>query len=91
LTASYYQKVDVKTLFATEMQVDLSRGASIASVGYQYNFRSAIFRGQLTTHGEVSGMLEQDIFPGLLGVQFNAALDHWKGDVKFGMGMTFNS
>eukprot|EP00040_Diaphanoeca_grandis_P032224 m.194967 g.194967 ORF g.194967 m.194967 type:complete len:327 (-) comp32543_c10_seq3:816-1796(-) len=91
LNMSYHHKLDMKTVFATDLMVDAGRNIAQANFGWQANYRTAVFKGQVTTNGEVAAMLEQDIIPQVMGISFNAVLDHFKGDAKFGLGFILNS
>ena len=62
----------------------------IAKIGFQANFRSAIFKTQITSEGEVASSLDQEIFPPLM-LNVNGSLDHFTGIFKCGVGLTFNS
>jgi len=62
----------------------------VAKIGFQSNFRQAIFKAQLTSEGTVAAALDQEIFPPLT-FNLNGSLDHFTGIFKLGIGLTFNS
>lgn len=89
--ASYFHKMDAKTLFATDLTLNAGQQTAQASFGWQANYRSAIFKGLFNTNGVVAASLEQDIIPQMMGISYNASLDHHSGEAKFGLGFTINS
>jgi len=64
---------------------------SSASVGYMINLASAgmrqsVIKGKLTTEGQVSGTVEEQINP-LVTLVMSASLDHCSEEYRFGFGM----
>ncbi|CAG8730996.1 1666_t:CDS:2, partial [Acaulospora colombiana] len=66
LQASYYQKLNEKVDFGTELQIYAAAGRreALCTVGGKFDFRAATFRGQVDTSGRVSVVIEQKIAPG---------------------------
>lgn len=87
LQASYFAAVSQRAAVATQLDVDLRQMDSTFNFGFQYNFREATFRGQISSQGKVSGFLEKTVMPGM---KFNLCgqIDHMSGDTSFGVGFT---
>ncbi|CAJ0752113.1 17817_t:CDS:2 [Entrophospora sp. SA101] len=83
LQASYYQKINEKVDFGTELQIILAAGRREA--GGKFDFRAATFRGQVDTTGRVSAVIEQKIVPGF-SFLVTGDIEHMKNTSKFGVG-----
>ncbi|VEU21603.1 DEKNAAC102407 [Brettanomyces naardenensis] len=56
------------------------------TIGAKYEFRQSIYRGQLSSDGQASFMLEHRILP-TLGLTFTASMDQFKNTSKMGCGL----
>jgi hypothetical protein len=52
----------------------------------QYSFRQSVFRSQITSRGEVAGVLEKQLAPGVTFL-LSGVMNHAKGDSVFGFGL----
>ncbi|QPG73537.1 hypothetical protein FOA43_000848 [Brettanomyces nanus] len=101
LTAAFWRKVadnmeaGVETTLQasyqpvmTEMMVPTMQSVFEANttVGAKYEFRQSIYRGQLSSDGVASFMLEHRILP-TLGLTFTASIDQFKNTSKMGLGL----
>ncbi|KAK6454273.1 translocase of outer mitochondrial membrane [Scheffersomyces xylosifermentans] len=60
------------------------------TIGAKYEYRSAVFRGQLDTAGRVSAFLEKRVLP-TVSLLFSGEIDHFKQTSKLGLGLQFES
>ncbi|PVH15796.1 uncharacterized protein CXQ87_003651 [Candidozyma duobushaemuli] len=58
----------------------------ITTLGAKYEYRTAVFRGQVDTTGKTSVFLEKKIMP-MLSVMFAGEIDHFKQSSKVGAGL----
>ncbi|ORX97654.1 hypothetical protein K493DRAFT_313989 [Basidiobolus meristosporus CBS 931.73] len=88
IQASYYQKINEKVDFGTEVQILCAQGRreAVCSVGGKFDFRQATFRGQVDTTGKVSAVLEEKMAPGF-SFLISGEIDHMKGASRFGVGI----
>eukprot|EP00051_Salpingoeca_urceolata_P004619 m.66378 g.66378 ORF g.66378 m.66378 type:complete len:341 (+) comp13747_c1_seq1:266-1288(+) len=86
LDASYYQKLSPKCMVGTELEVTLPRQEAVATVGVQYMFKQSVFRGQVNTKGEVTGVLFRAINPAVTFV-LTGLIDHFSGKSQLGVGL----
>ena len=77
-----YQPV-MSSMMTPTMQAVLDADTTI---GAKYEFRQSIYRGQLTSNGVASFMLEHRILP-TLGLTFTASIDQLKNTSKMGLGL----
>lgn len=83
LQSSYFAAINHRTAVATQLDVDLRQGDSKFNIGFQYNFREAMFKGQISSKGEVMGFLEKNLMPGMKFC-LSGLINHFTGDTKFG-------
>ncbi|CAG8565060.1 1261_t:CDS:2 [Paraglomus occultum] len=87
LQASYYQKINEKVDFGTELQMLLDGGRrAVCTVGGKFDFRAATIRGQVDTTGRVSVVIEEKIAPGF-SFLITGDMEHAKGQSRFGIGI----
>ncbi|CAI2171111.1 2418_t:CDS:2 [Funneliformis geosporum] len=86
--ASYYQKINEKVDFGTELQILAASGRreAVCTVGGKFDFRAATFRGQIDTTGRVSAVIEQKIAPGFSFI-ITGDIEHMKSTARFGVGI----
>ncbi|CAG8613845.1 6482_t:CDS:2 [Funneliformis mosseae] len=86
--ASYYQKINEKVDFGTELQILTASGRreAVCTVGGKFDFRAATFRGQIDTTGRVSAVIEQKIAPGFSFI-ITGDIEHMKSTSRFGVGI----
>lgn len=58
----------------------------VTTLGAKYEYRTAVFRGQLDTTGKTSVFLEKKVMP-MLSVMFSGEIDHAKETSKVGAGL----
>ena len=85
VNASYYQKLNKKSIVAADFEIDGRQGDTSANLGYHYVFNEASFRGQISSKGVVTAMLEKPLNPSM-ALLLSGQIDHWNGDSKFGIG-----
>ncbi|CAG8517883.1 12558_t:CDS:2 [Ambispora gerdemannii] len=87
LQVSYYQKINEKVDFGTELQILAAGGRreAVGSLGGKFDFRAATFRGQLDTTGRVSVVIEEKIAPGFSFI-ITGDIEHAKSTSRFGIG-----
>ncbi|KAG9299644.1 hypothetical protein G9A89_020815 [Geosiphon pyriformis] len=87
LIASYYQKINEKVDFGTELQIIAAQGRreAMCTFGGKFDFRAATFRGQVDTSGRVSVVLEEKIAPGFSFI-ITGDIEHSKSTSRFGVG-----
>lgn len=62
----------------------------MTTIGAKYEYRSAVFRGQLDSNGKVSAFLEKRILP-TISILFSGEVDHFKQQSKLGLGLQLES
>lgn len=70
----------------SDFDFDLRSGEARASIGVQYSFRQSVFRSQITSRGEVAGVLEKQLAPGVTFL-LSGVMNHAKGESVFGFGL----
>jgi hypothetical protein len=77
--------VSEKVSLATELQYYHNNVCSFG-LGYQFNLRSAVFKGCVQSDTTCSATLEERIQPGI-SVLLSGMLNHKKKDYRFGVGL----
>lgn len=60
------------------------------TIGAKYEYRAAVFRGQIDSLGKVSAFLEKRVLP-TVSLLFSGEIDQAKETLKIGMGLQFES
>lgn len=60
------------------------------TIGAKYEYRSAVFRGQLDSTGKVSAFMEKRVLP-TVSLLFSGEIDHLKNSSRLGLGLQFES
>ncbi|ABN64473.2 translocase of outer mitochondrial membrane [Scheffersomyces stipitis CBS 6054] len=60
------------------------------TIGAKYEYRSAVFRGQLDSNGKVSAFLEKRVLP-TVSLLFSGEIDHSKQSSQLGLGLQFEA
>eukprot|EP00124_Ichthyophonus_hoferi_P003552 Ihof_evm5s313 gene=Ihof_evmTU5s313 len=82
--ASYLHRVNEKVSLATELEANVSTKESQVTVGYQFDLRTQVVRGQLDSKGVISAVVENKIAP-MLSLVLSGSLDHMTGKNFFGI------
>lgn len=105
LIASFWRKVSDKVEAGLETQVaatmkqvaDPLMGVGFepviegtTTIGAKYEYRTAVFRGQLDSKGKVSAFLEKRILP-TVSVLFSGEIDQFKNTSRLGLGLQFEA
>ncbi|RHZ45168.1 hypothetical protein Glove_688g31 [Diversispora epigaea] len=92
LQASYYQKLNEKVDFGTELQLIVAAGRreALCTVGGKFDFRAATFRGQVDTSGRASVVVEQKITPAF-SFLITGDIEHMKSTSRFGVGFQLDA
>ncbi|KAI3406504.1 TOM40 [Candida oxycetoniae] len=105
LIASFWRKVSDKVEAGLETQIaatmkqvaDPLMGVGFepvidgtTTIGAKYEYRTAVFRGQLDSKGKVSAFLEKRILP-TVSVLFSGEIDQFKNTSKLGLGLQFEA
>lgn len=105
LIASFWRKVSDKVEAGLETQVaatmkqvaDPLMGVGFepviegtTTIGAKYEYRTAVFRGQLDSKGKVSAFLEKRILP-TVSVLFSGEIDQLKNTSRLGLGLQFEA
>lgn len=101
LTAAFWRKVAENVEFGLETTLQASYQPVMnemmvptmqaifdanTTIGAKYEFRQSIYRGQLSSNGVASFMLEHRVMP-TLGLTFTASVDQFKNTSKIGCGL----
>ncbi|RIB06542.1 eukaryotic porin/Tom40 [Gigaspora rosea] len=88
IQASYFQKINEKVEFGTELQilVGKERRDALCTVGGKFDFRTSTLRGQVDTSGRVCVVIEQKITPAL-SFLITGDIEHMKNTSRFGVGI----
>ena len=78
-------QVSEKVALATEMQYYHNQLCTFG-LGYQFNLRTAVFKGHIASDTTCSAVLEEHIQPGI-NLILSGQLNHKKNDYKFGVGL----
>lgn len=88
MSLTYHQKVNETASVAADFLANATMPReAIASLGYDYQFKTSRLRGSVDSNGKVAALLEEMLGPGLR-LLVSGELDHWRGDHKFGIGLT---
>ncbi|KAK6461618.1 eukaryotic porin-domain-containing protein [Scheffersomyces coipomensis] len=60
------------------------------TIGAKYEYRSAVFRGQLDSNGKVGAFLEKRILP-TVSILFSGEIDQFKQSSRLGLGLQFEA
>lgn len=60
------------------------------TIGAKYEYRTAVFRGQLDSNGKVSAFLEKRILP-TVSVLFSGEIDQFKKSSRLGLGLQYEA
>lgn len=105
LVASFWRKVSDKVEAGLETQIAASvkqvadplMGVGFepvvegtTTIGAKYEYRTAVFRGQLDSKGKVSAFLEKRILP-TVSVLFSGEIDQFKNTSRLGLGLQFEA
>lgn len=105
LVASFWRKVSDKVEAGLETQIAASvkqvadplMGIGFepvvegtTTIGAKYEYRTAVFRGQLDSKGKVSAFLEKRILP-TVSVLFSGEIDQFKSTSRLGLGLQFEA
>ncbi|KAI5950354.1 TOM40 [Candida jiufengensis] len=105
LIASFWRKVSDKVEAGLETQIaatmkqvaDPLMGVGFepviegtTTIGAKYEYRTAVFRGQLDSKGKVSAFLEKRILP-TVSVLFSGEIDQFKNTSRLGLGLQFEA
>ncbi|KAI5959771.1 TOM40 [Candida pseudojiufengensis] len=105
LIASFWRKVSDKVEAGLETQIaatmkqvaDPLMGVGFepviegtTTIGAKYEYRTAVFRGQLDSKGKVSAFLEKRILP-TVSVLFSGEIDQFKSTSRLGLGLQFEA
>lgn len=105
LIASFWRKVTDKVEAGLETQVaatmkqvaDPLMGVGFepviegqTTIGAKYEYRTAIFRGQLDSKGKISAFLEKRIMP-TVSILFSGEIDQFKNTSRLGLGLQFEA
>lgn len=82
---AYSRKLSEKVSLATEMQYYHSQLCTFG-LGYQFNLRTAVFKGHVASDTTCSAVLEEHIQPGI-NLILSGQLNHKRKDYKFGVGL----
>ncbi|KNC87545.1 hypothetical protein SARC_00369 [Sphaeroforma arctica JP610] len=87
---SYGHRVSDKVTLGVELEGSMASKDSVVNVGYEYNLRQSAVRGQIDSHGVVSGVLENKLAPAL-SFLLTGQLDHASGKSMFGLGFVLGA
>ncbi|CAK9442225.1 uncharacterized protein LODBEIA_P59680 [Lodderomyces beijingensis] len=105
LVASFWKKVSDKVEAGVETQIaatmkqvpDPLMGVGFepviegtTTIGAKYEYRTAVFRGQLDSRGKISAFLEKRILP-TVSVLFSGEIDQFKRSSRLGLGLQFEA
>ena len=105
LIASFWRKVTDKVEAGLETQVaatmkqvaDPLMGVGFepviegqTTIGAKYEYRTAVFRGQLDSKGKISAFLEKRIMP-TVSILFSGEIDQFKNTSRLGLGLQFEA
>lgn len=84
---SYGHKVNEKITLGAEFEGNLGTRDALASVGYQFDLRQNVVRGQIDSKGVITGILENKLAPGL-SFTISGQVNQVTGKSTFGLGFT---
>ena len=87
ISMTYHQKINEKATVAADLLINSSMREAVASVGYDYTFRTSRLRGCIDSNGKVAAFLEEMLGPGIK-LLLSGELDHSRQDHKFGFGLS---
>ncbi|CAI5760136.1 unnamed protein product [Candida verbasci] len=105
LIASFWRKVSDKVEAGLETQIgatmkqvaDPLMGIGFepviegqTTIGAKYEYRTAVFRGQLDSTGKVSAFLEKRVLP-TVSILFSGEIDQFKNSSRIGLGLQFEA
>ncbi|ODV80744.1 uncharacterized protein CANTADRAFT_20313 [Suhomyces tanzawaensis NRRL Y-17324] len=62
----------------------------LTTIGAKYEYRSAVFRGQVDSAGKVSAFIEKRVLP-TISLLFSGEIDHLKNSSRLGLGLQVES
>lgn len=72
---------------AADLLINTSSRDAVASIGYDYTFRTSRLRGTVDSNGKVAAFLEEMLGPGVK-LLLSGEVDHFRQDHKFGFGLS---